>query len=79
VDYNSLGMVLNGYEIVDNSIMRIVSSTSNCVTLQYYSGGNAVQVELATCARVEAIYADLQYQITQNALHMSLHAGDSHP
>jgi len=78
-DYNALGMVLQGSETVDNAIMRHVSTTNDCVTLQYYSGGNAVQVQLATCARVEAIYADLQQQVTQGALHMSLHAGDSHP
>ena len=77
--YTDVGLLLGGYEQVDSNIMRFVSATSDYVTLEYYSGGQSVQVELTTKARTEYIYATLQYQVTQGAIHMSLHAGNNHP
>jgi hypothetical protein len=64
VDWNSLGLTLNGYEQVDANLVRFVSATNDYVTLSYYSGGQTVTMELATRSKVDA----MQQQITQNWL-----------
>ena len=42
VDYNSLGLTLQGYETVDSNIVRFVSQTQDWITLRYYSQGQNV-------------------------------------
>ena len=55
VDYNSLGLVLNGYEQIDSNIIRWVSSDANYHTLRRYSGGQNVDFEVPTKAKIEQL------------------------
>ena len=55
VDYNSLGLLLNGYEQIDSNIIRWVSSDANYHTLRRYSGGQNVDFEVPTKAKIEQL------------------------
>ena len=55
VDYNSLGLLLNGYEQIDSSILRYVSGDSDWHTLRYYSGGSNVDFKVPTESKINQI------------------------
>ena len=59
VDYNSLGLILNGFEAIDSKIVRHVSSDADWHTLRYYSGGANVDFKVPTEAKVNSILLTL--------------------
>ena len=75
VTYTSLGNVLQGFEQVDSNILRFVQTDGlGHIQVRYYANGANVDTWLPT----KSISDSLQYQITQNALHHSLHMSNFH-
>jgi hypothetical protein len=73
VDYNSLGLLLNGYEQTDAAIVRHVSSTADWHTLRYYSNGQNQDFDVPTRAH----FLSVKTLATQTAASYSLHS--AHP
>jgi hypothetical protein len=75
VDYNSLGMVLNGYEQQDPNLLRFVQFDGlGHMQVRHYANGANVDTWLPTKS-----ITDQLFQITaQNALHHSLHMSQYH-
>ena len=59
VDYNSLGLVLQGYEQIDSKILRHVSSDANYHTLRYYANNANVDIQVPTKQKIESIEVSL--------------------
>lgn len=75
VDFNSLGMVLNGYEQQDSNLLRFVQFDGlGHIQVRHYANGANVDTWLPTKS-----ITDQLFQITaQNALHHSLHMSQFH-
>ena len=70
-----MGLVLNGYEQIDSNLLRFVQFDGlGHMQVRHYANGANVDTWLP----MKSITDSLQYQVTQNALHHSLHMSQYH-
>jgi hypothetical protein len=75
VSYSALTPILQGYQQVDDSILRFVEADANGhIKVRHFESGVAIHTWLPT----KAITESLQFQITQANLIYSLHVGQHH-
>ena len=88
VDYNSLGMILNGYEQTDSNLLRFASLDMNILAINRFSGGSTVETLVPTydiysagitgitsqLAAMEARLASVETLAQQTAVSFALHS-----